>query len=234
MVRVYPQNRLPGANPTEKQKRPGWRLRLLSRGCLSQLLFALCLISLIIGSLIASTGIVHLPILSELFYRPAEPSRLVETIDADRQPVGQRLSQKMSLSLERRESGLTITELELTQLLKLALVNQETGIGDVQAVIEASGIEVFGHLSGRRPYAFTLLLQPVIRNGQIDFSVEEAALERLPLPANLVNYLVHNFIRSGLSRFHNQTADYVVPKDIQLSSRTLMLIGQIKKSSLPF
>lgn len=236
MARVYQKNQTDKAQKTVPRSKRKKNFTLVPRSCFGQLMFVLVVLVFGAGLAIARTGLWDVPVLTPLFYQPAQPSRIVNVDETALKTVGPMLSGTLEQYRSEGRDDLPLSEANLTSLLQKAIIEQKNSpISDLQAVIEPNGIEISGQYhTARRPYRFFVTVWPSVNKGKMSFSVKQVRLEGLALPAALGNMIVHNYMPSSEAELNKALAQYLTVSNIRLSSRTAIVTGKIQQTNLPF
>ncbi|MDD5342180.1 MAG: hypothetical protein PHI73_02490 [Patescibacteria group bacterium] len=238
MARVFPQSAqtiTPIAAKPKRSRFSFFRFRLFPRSCLGQLIFGLALIIFSVAALVAYLGVAKVPVFTPLFYRPLQPVRSVQIESGLDGKIGLVLGERFASTVISQKDGLEISESELTVLIQKSLLTQDSIFREIQAAVEAEGVEFYGQLiSQNRTYRFAALAKPMVKEGQIDFKITKAKIERLPLPASLVNALLHEMLKVPLKTLNNEAINYVKLKTLKTEPGALVLTGQVLNPKLPF
>ncbi len=222
-----------------KKGRKGRAARILSffyKSFLGKLVIFLLIISLLLASWAAYLGMIEIPFLSWLFYRSPEPTRHITIASGSENSIGERIGEKLVADLNYPKVAIQITEIELTQLLKKATANNsEIPVRNVQTVIMTEGIELFGELiTESRTYRTTILVKPLVSNGEIGFKVIKSKLENLSLPSVLANLLIAKMLDASLERLNNEINNYLMINSLQTENRNVRIQGTVINPNIPF
>lgn len=166
-----------------RRRRRGWRWKF---GCCLFIIILLVTFGLVATAMLAKTGLIYIPVFSDIFYKPPTAVRQVSASQADSGVVAQKLQAWTTTN------SLTLTEAELTWLFKQAL----TGSADsyfapgVQVVITDSYIDFFGRLQKPTSANITLTLKPSLDQGKIKLELLAAQLGSLSMPPAMATWLL--------------------------------------------
>lgn len=169
-----------------KRKRNCFSCRNL--GCL----FLVVLIGLVIGAAgwVASTGAIKIPVLSSLFYPEApEPQRVVDAA-VDSVDVTKILENALKNQLEQTTTldgeqvvKLTLTEKELSALLRIPNDKGEVFLKQGQVVIDSNGAELYGKKNFKLfPETVVIRIDFIPVGEDVAMARARLGFARLPLP----------------------------------------------------
>ena len=185
---------------------------------------------LLLGSIaaaaMAKTGIVTIPFFSHVFYAPPQPKRVV-TVDPD---VGARLRQGVAVAIAGNIGTITLTEVELTYLLRemLATGAEPTFSPTVQAVVGMDSIELTGLLLKPIRVNVTIALAPGIGDGgRLNFRLKTVTIGALSVPPSLARQFVDPTLQLGLELLSSQLAEFGTLESVSLKDGAITLTGAI-------
>ncbi|MBN1778947.1 MAG: hypothetical protein JW816_01885 [Candidatus Buchananbacteria bacterium] len=165
---------------------------------------------------LAKSGLVKIPIFSDIFYQlpTAEKNVKIDPADLNNLQINQNLSQT--------GDGLTLTisDEQLTYLLRQTLATgQDPYFADgVQATIDSEKIEIFGSLLKPIKTDLTVDLVPTLVDNQVKFDIKSVQVGNLGLPSSTINQLFGGLLDSLISDFSQLINDYGSVQSISLSA----------------
>ncbi len=199
MTRINFEEKLPPRLDVPELKRPKKfrpKKMRLKTGCLLLGTILVIFFLFVITAAVAKTGIVEIPVFSQIFYRLPQPTRQVE-IDNPAEFIQK--SAKTSYDSQEKLFIIELTEEDLTFLIRRGLQNQKDPIfaQNSQAVITDGGIEFFGLLLKPVSVNLTIKIKIVLGKDSIyDYQVTQFKVGGLNLPPTLVNWAVHKYVEA--------------------------------------
>jgi len=233
-------------SPTDKKAEPSkdkqrwwsrfFKTSIIPKSCFGRALFSLIIVICFILALIAYLGIIDIPIFSDLFFRPIQPIRRVEPSADKIDDIGSVIANKMIEYAQASNSGLFISEEELTILIQKALASDpEMPLKNMQAAVEHEGIELFGEIfSESRSYHFSIMVMPYLDQEEVNIRIVKARLERLPIPAPIVNALLGQMLNQPLEELNANMLEYFNLVQLEPQGQKVLLEGQVINTQLPF
>ena len=176
-------------NQTGKRKKSNFlKIRFTRRNFLLVLIPAILIILFLAVGVFAKTGIVYIPVFSQIFYRVPQPIRLIEKIDPAEYSS---LIPKYGFNEETKIFHLEFTEEEATFIVRQSIANNPNAnfTKTAQVVFEDGQVEFFG-----------LMLEPVKTNltvtvkldyaDKFKYRISRLRIGNLNLPSFIVDWLV--------------------------------------------
>lgn len=209
------------------------RRRRRGRGCCLFIIVILFCLS-IACAVVAKTGIVTIPVFSNLFYRLPVPERIVQVApDAS-------LDLTVTPNLVNRTAKVIITEAQLTLALRQNLSSIDAlATQTMQALIEPDGVELFALVLKPVRANITVLLEPTVRDGRLAVAIKEVRIGNLPIPLSLAQRLAHWLFGDMLDRTAQSLQNFAV-SEIELSKGSATVVIPIdallapSESAAPF
>lgn len=160
--------------------------------CAIALILGLVLIALGLASVVAATGLVRIPVLSGVVYKtPPAPTRLVE-------PSGPTNASELVIAklqdpqvLKTRQ--LSVTEAELTQILRDPGSDGEVLLKQGQVAIDAGRAELYGQVTvGGNPLVIAIELEPT--SAVQGLAVTSITLGRVPIPKTMTDLVTRTLL----------------------------------------
>lgn len=167
------------------------------------------------GAILAKTGLVKIPLLSEVFYSPLAPSRRL-AVD-ERQISGAAIDWQNSAG----KGELVISETQATALLNQFIRERQLNIAGLQAVFLPEQAEIYFQL--RQPAAAVkILLQPRLEGGKFALTLKQINLGQLSLPAFIFNLGAKTVLQDKIKNFERiiQSSPW---QELRLRERELIL-----------
>lgn len=226
MTRITADGILQDEAPERFERRPRRRKRRRGLGCCS-LLSIVLLLSIFIGcAVVAKSGILEIPIFSDLFYRVPKPTHFV-TVDVD---ANQELA--VVTDLVSGTATFSITEAQLTQILRRSLSDYDSvAISTAQAAILPEGIELFGLVVKPVRVTVTALVTPVVENQQLTVAVKKVMLGNVSLPLPWTEGIMRWLLGGMIDRVAQAVATLTVER-IELDAGVLHAIVPLSSSLL--
>ncbi len=206
-----------------KQKR-SFRSRLKLTCCLL-FLFILIFFLVIFSAALAKSGLVEIPFFSRVFYQIPKPSREVKITEDDLA----NFTQGLKIEARGESSHLEITDKELTFILRqlLATGSDAYFAQNLQAVITAQNVEIFGLLLKPLKANITLKIRPYLSDGQIDFEIEEVSVGDLSVPNSLLEWLTGSLLIDKLKELNQKVSNIGELETLQLFAGKIVVIGKL-------
>lgn len=169
-------------------------------------LFGSVLILIIIAVGLAYFGIANIPLASQMFYRPVEPIRTVSAME-------------VTPGSDILDSQRVFTEGQLTTLLQQLkrLPGSATVFYDLQATVEPNQIQIFGRLFRSDGfYRFIANAEPGAENGRLVFNTKDFQVQKVGLPASVVQPLFDQLATVGNGALLNATISRVTSASGQI------------------
>ncbi|MGI6103485.1 MAG: hypothetical protein ACOYBJ_02610 [Patescibacteria group bacterium] len=177
----------------EASKRKRSCLSLQSCGCLLLAFLALCFLAA--AALVAASGLVRVPVLSDLVYRAPAPARLVEPSGA--------LNFSEFIAAQLKEQGtssgdqvtITLTEGQLTSMLQAPDAGGRVLLKQGQVAISGSSLEIFGQVlptQGSQPVSIRVLFVPGADRRTLQ--ITEAQIGNVPVAPKLLGTVTDMFL----------------------------------------
>ncbi len=183
------------------------------KGCGCALLAFAVLIGAPIGLtiwVIAKSGFIEIPVLSDLVYRPPAPVRqVVPLVGTDAETIAKSLAATAKPGSASGTAEITVSEQELTTFLAAAVQSGDLPqlplagkITSAQAAIDPDFIEIYlsAAMANGQPQPIILRVLPTVVSGQLNFRVKEAVLGSFPLPAAIFEPLLNKAAASAMAR----------------------------------
>jgi len=168
------------------------RKKLLScAGCLALELLAVAAPLLISAVLIAKTGLVTIPILTNWLYAPSQPVRQITRIAGSTgEQIGRAEALKAKYDPVLQLLDISFTEAELTTLVQGSLDaaggNLPFSVSNSQIAVEPGHLEFFGLLDRPdRKVTVRAEIEPSVQNGQLKIKVTGLRIGALGIPDSL-------------------------------------------------
>ena len=176
---------------------------------------------IIVGlAILAKTGVVQIPVFSEIFYKHPEPSRIIK-IDDDQKGF--------EIEVNAQLQNLEISEQQLTYFLKQLLTRGEDPYfaQNIQATISVDGIEVFGFLQKPLRTNLTLMVRPYISTGKLNLEVIKVVAGNLSVPPALFGWLTKDFLADILDELNQKLETFGDLEKIELYLGKLVIDFQL-------
>lgn len=217
-------------------------------GCFSifMIVFIIFMALLLGGAiLVAKTGLIRIPFLTDAFFKPAAPTRVVEIGDINAGDVEARFEDQIFKALEASDGkqipvDLTFSEAEVTSFIRHALEQEEYKVPfkNAQVVLLDGGIELYGEITGKingsesMPYH---LKGPILLNvfptldaeKNIQFEVNKVSVGGLSLPKIIVDSLVENLLGPQIKSLNHEIKSMAEIDLIELSDGEIHLKGSL-------
>ncbi|MFH1047770.1 MAG: hypothetical protein V1738_05700 [Patescibacteria group bacterium] len=185
-------------------------------------------------SLVAKSGLAHVPLLTSWLYEPVKPSRIVIPLSgANPEAVMTTIISRAEYNARYASVKLYLTETELTTIMNSAIANQDPKdlplpISSVQTTIDDGSIEVYALITRDDGVQVPVLTRIVseVQDGRLIMTSSELVLGSLVLPDFLANTIVRSLTK-GLTEAINQImSGGGTLEDIELTSgkATLLLL----------
>jgi len=237
MARINFEDELSADQDFEEPKRRRKPRRRRKKGsvkktCCLLFLILIILLAVIVTAVIAKTGIVEIPIFSQLFYQLPQPTRQIEISDSTNSAV-------LGLNLESASKNLVtveITEENLTSLFRQELSGKKDSLfaENVQAVITTEGVEFSGLLIKPISVNIILKLKPELVDHKLDFKLIQAKIGDLSIPPAFANQLVDKFLQDKIEEVNQSLNKVGQIQDVELLNGKLIVSCQLDLESLPF
>lgn len=196
-----------------KEVLAGSRERGMRFGCGGLVLAALVIIGAAVAVAVARTGIVSVPVATDLLYRPATPVR--EVLPLAGYSEADIIAGVAARTVVNRASGtvtVSFTETELTTIASRALASAEKDlpfpIERAQVAIGADAIEVFALLPrDGRDVPLIVALSPELSDGRLHLRAERVVVGSLPVPKVLATVLTDIVEHTALGNVQRTIAD---------------------------
>jgi hypothetical protein len=195
---------IPAKVKSGRRRRKG-RRSFKGRCCLFFLII-LILAAIIGAAALAKTGLVSVPVFSDLFYRLPLPER---QIDFSNQTNFKAEGFSMTAGAGKNEIIISLTEKELTFLLRQSLASGSNAIfaPNLQAAITNGQVELYGLLQKPLSANLTVNIQPFLTNGRLDYKITEFKVGDLSLPLVIVDNLVNWTFGGKINQFIGSIAE---------------------------
>jgi|GEM_PF-1239141 len=181
-----------------------WR-RLLVRigGCCGVYLLALLTIPLLVGYLIARTGLVTVPVLSDRVAHERSPSRVVAAVPVKPEEF---LASKFRAEAVRplghqpSEVALAASEGELTGLLRAALEDRGAFTPAMRAVtqvaLDADRVELFARIPASGGGETTVRIRgvPTVKDGKVALDLHEVSIGNMGIPRFIAQAFLNSYV----------------------------------------
>jgi hypothetical protein len=183
--------------------------RLLRRlGCFFLAFFFLIIAPILVGAIIvAKSGILEVPVISSAVYQPIAPTRTVQPLTgSSADDVMKTIAASAKAGVATGSAVLTITEQQLTTIVAAGITQgTDTGlpfaISSAQVAILDGQMEFFlDAVQNGRQVPVLIRVEPTVSAGSLHFSVKEATMGSLPLPAFMVEAALQKLADSTLSQ----------------------------------
>jgi hypothetical protein len=206
------------------KEKPKRRLSFKSGCCLFLFIVFLGFLFLV-TVVIAKTGIVDIPLISNWFYKKPEPIHRVKSLAKEID-----LNKRFSFSKEGLVS-LKLSEQDLTTLISQGLEqNQDLPFANIQAAIVPEKIEFFGELTQPVSTYITLSIKPVIVSGKLNFYLTEFKVGNILLPLSVVEKMISNLLNEQIESLNQALSSELELQEIILRAKELEIQGRIIKA----
>lgn len=179
-----------------------WRQFFLRLGgCCGIYLVALLTIPLLTSYLVARTGLVTVPWLSDRVAHERAPVRVVVPVAGDaKQFLATKLRGASRSGEQPSQIGVTLTEGELTGLFRSAFEargsSASAGRSVAQVVVRPDGVELFARIPSYGGSETTIIVRgvPTVRDGKLVADVTDAAIGNLGVPRMLAAVIARSFL----------------------------------------
>lgn len=147
--------------------------------------------------LVVRTGIWEIPVVSNILYREPNP---LHQFDAE-QFSSTLLLLKAEESLFQSSgsnASLSISEGELTSLVRKYTDTSHDTLSDVQVSISQEYIEVYGRVENKPQIVLRARVKPVVTEGDVEFVVHSIYIGQVPIPKGLLSSKVISWITPPL------------------------------------
>jgi len=195
--------------------------RKLKLSCCFLSLFLIFGVFLVGLAALARTGLVQIPVLSEIFYKHPQPIRTIE-IDEDAEA-------DFKIKTSDHSQTLEISEENLTYLLKRSLTRGEDPYfsENIQAVISEEGIEFFGFLLKPFRTNLTMMVRPYASSGRLYLELLSATAGNLSIPPALADWLTKNLLAGILDELNQEIENLGNLEKVELFTGRLVATGKI-------
>lgn len=228
MARISIEDRLAeldydGYQPPRRQRRRrhygsrGWKFKLKA-GCCLIFFGLLVFFSIMVLAVVAKTGLVNIPIISDLFYKQPAVVRPVSPASVEQSDIESKIG---SLLVNRT---VEFTEEELTFMFRQVITGSEDSYfaPGVQVAVENGQLEFFGLLTKPFTANITLHLRPYLEAGQLKFELTQAQLGSLAMPPDTANWLFSEVFGSKLEEVSSEI-EKLNPQSLELESGKIIL-----------
>lgn len=201
------------------------------------ILIGIILFILVVG--VAKSGLVNIPVATNVFYRTPEPTRFVYVSEEEIKNIDAVLTKKISqqlFSLVRQGSN-TVVSLELNERELTALINKYLTTADKSNNINITGaqlailddeLEFFGWLVKPLGTHVTLGLKPTFNGKRLGIKLTKAKLGQTPIPTFLLNFAVTNAFNGPLKGLESELNENVKIQSFVVTNGLLVISGEIK------
>lgn len=179
------------------------------KGCLLVILLFLLVIGISGGIVIAKTGLIEIPVLSKVFYRPAAPTRQLPAPNrhgSGREDWPQLLA-NIGASASSGVEKIVITEDQASQVIRSFIEKNQSDnawrIEYSQVVFLDNQIELYARLIEPRPMVVKLLIEPVINNNVFAVRIKNMRVGGLSIPSLFLNTVIQTALRDKLDQIQN-------------------------------
>lgn len=215
-----------------KKKRPALTCSLV-------VLFFIVCFFVWIGWVTAATGLVKVPLLSQLAYDAPQPIRYVEPGTPVEVLVEETFMSELTArlqsgngTLEDRSISLTISEESLTATLRSLI--EKSGMtffdtANAQVVLDAQrGVELFVPISNNsRASAITLLLDVGVANGDISVTPTDVHIGNLGIPHVLLTSVFNPLLIQQVEKINTVLTGYASVDSVTLQEGKMILLGEL-------
>lgn len=209
--------------PRFKRHRPRSRYRRgfkskFKAGCCLFLVILLIFLAVVALAAVAKTGLVSIPIISDIFYKPPTVTRSVSSVDIQPSDIASKIG---NLDLSK---SIEFTEADLTFMFRQALTGQADSYfaPGAQVTIENGQLEFFGLLTKPFSANITLKLKPYLEAGTVKFDLTQAQLGSLAMPPATADWLFSEVFGSKLEEISAEI-EKLKPKSLELESGKIIL-----------
>jgi len=187
--------------------------------CLILLLLVLAVLAGWLAFLVAKSGLVEIPIFSQLFYQTPQPIHWVKTDQLPTTDLEKELAEKFQPGQKRLI--IEWNEVEMTQMLNenLEQINSTPDkllIKETQIAIDSEQIEFFSQLEEPIAGYLTVSTVPRVEDQQLKFVVQEVKIGNLKLPPALAAWGIDKMINSRLSEVFAELPVIVKRVDLKM------------------
>ncbi len=241
---------------TPEEIKKGWFSRKLTScfGCLVFLAIFFIVLFLLGSIALAKTGLVEIPVISNIFYEKPRPSRVVEVSDEEVENIYMNVQRDMenrmkSLLMDRVMNAkfdlaqqefkidqnpvrinLLFTEKDLTAIMKKGLAGRkDMPVSDMQIAILPEEMEIFMELEQPVKGILTVNVVPRAEDGKLDLKIRKARLGNMPIPAFLLDLFTNNILKSKIDELNDQLFMGANLETLQLSDGKVEMTGLLTK-----
>ena len=187
------------------------------RGCILLFFLLILILGLSAGALLAKTGLVNIPLLSQVFYHPPQPSRQLNLAgnDISRDRV-------FASKIAAGKSEVEISETEATAMLASFAAGRNLKISELQIVFLPDAAEFYFKLPQKRPTPVKILARPSYLDGHLDLSLAKIELGSLKIPVFALNLLMETVLRDKINGLEKLLQSLSL-KSFSLADRQLIL-----------
>lgn len=189
--------------------------------------------------IVARTGVVHVPYLSDHFFTKPTPSHIVAaSTAADPQEAlfEQLKRQSAQQFLEGKNPAVvsvTYSESIMTRVLQDYIDKNGTDYEAAQIAVNDGGLELFLHKSDSNTY-ITATIVPMVKDGKLIFSLKKLHLGDLSLPTSLGNLLLKWFFAQPLNGLNALIKDFGSISGITFQDGNMVVTFTVPKISKLF
>jgi len=197
------------ASSNSKKSDSGFRL-FSATGCLLLALFSLLFVGIGAGATLAKTGLIHVPVLTKVFYKKGEPTRVIK-------PSGETSLEEVVLrqisALTRSAQSATsikLTEDEVTAFIRGKIKDigaSNFKIKDAQVVFMDKEIELYADILEPQETTIKLVIDPSVADGSISITVKRVELGNLRVPAVFFNIAIATILQGKIRDAELMLAD---------------------------
>jgi len=212
--------------------------------CLIVLILAVVLVVGWVGSVVAKTGLVELPALTQMFYSVPEPVRQVVPTQTFEEVMSDQLTELINERIQSvggadidRSLSLDLEEDVLTASLQVLLANQDKYFetSEIQlAAVAPDQLELFMPLANNKlDSALTASLVPLIdQEGMLDLSIQSLRVGNLKLPNWTVGLILNRPLDLIVWQLNKNMSQYATWESVQVYDKVLTLTGEINVNIL--
>ncbi len=215
------------------------RKRTPLRSCFTIAVFLFLSFALWMGSMVAATGLVRVPVLSQFAYNQPQPIHEVELgVTAEvflEEALARALAEKMragNLGALDRSISLALPDSAMTTSLRLLVADMEVPLLDLRrlqiAIDPSVGIEIFVPVKDSvLETAVIVQLRMAVESGAIIVEPTSATLGNLTIPVTLLANVFESLIAQQMAALNDQLIGYARIDAIGFAEGVLLVDGEI-------
>lgn len=219
---------------SDGRRRDRWRCL----GCSIFFLIVILTPIVALGTVLAKTGLVTVPILSKWLYSPEFPRRSV-TASTSSGEIDALLRARSTINAQTKLVTTRLSEEDITALLRKQVIpppgapidpNKALPIEQAQVVIDPDALEVF--VATRRDNRLVTVIatfQPRVVDKKLALNLRRVDIGNLTLPQFISVGVIDGFLRNGLKDVEAQVAGFGQLEQLQFGKGSMTIVFRPKK-----